>query len=294
MAQFGKSASSKRSKPSYLYAIIGMSVILFLFGIMGWLFLNLRKTKDVVKEKLQIHAWINRLPNKKQVDSMHQYLLSLPYTKDVQYVTKEMAAKIWNENNDSAWKKILDNNPLPESIDFYVKSEYVNKDSLTKLNQTLAANFSEALSEFQYPTEAVTVVNSKYVKIALGAIIGLILLLAAIVIISIDNTIRLAMYSNRFLIKTMQMVGATRFFIARPLDMRAVINGFISALIALAGIYGVVFLIESYIPDFRILRDSSTVIIITGSILFLGIAISLLSTHRSILKYLKMKLDDLY
>lgn len=293
MAQFGKS-SSKRGKPSYTYAIIGMAVILFLFGIVGWLFLNLRKTGEVVKEKLQLHAWVAPTASKKQIDSLLNYVKSLPYAISPEYVTKEKAIQEWNATNDTTWKAFLDNNPLPESVDFFVKADYVNKDSLDRLNEVLLAQFPSAITELQYPKGAVSAVNSPNIKYAIAVIIGFIILLAVIVIISIDNTIRLAMYSNRFLIKTMQMVGATRNFIAKPLDTRAVINGLIASAIALALLLGVIVLVEGYLPDFKVLRDGNSMFIIIGGILFLGVVMSLVSTHRAVLKYLKMKLDDLY
>lgn len=293
MAQFGKS-SSKRGKPSYTYAIIGMAVILFLFGIVGWLFLNVRKTGEIVKEKLQLHAWIAPTANKKQIDSLLQYVTSLPYAKSPEYVTKEKAIQKWNAENDTLWKNFIENNPLPESIDFYVKANYVNKDSLARLNDAIVGTFPNVMSELQYPKDAVSAVNSPNIKYAIAVIIGFIILLAIIVIISIDNTIRLAMYSNRFLIKTMQMVGATRNFIAKPLDTRAIVNGLIASAIALTLLFGIILLVEGYLPDFRLLRDGKSMFIIVGGILFLGVVMSLVSTHRAVLKYLKMKLDDLY
>jgi cell division transport system permease protein len=293
MAQFGKS-SSKRGKPSYTYAIIGMSVILFLFGIVGWIFLNVRKTGEIVKEKLQLHAWISPTAGKKQIDSLLKYVTAMPYAKNTEYVTKEKAIQKWNAENDTLWKNFIENNPLPESIDFYVKASHVNKDSLEKINSLITGNFPDVMSELQYPKDAVSAVNSPNIKYAIAIIIGFIALLAIMVIISIDNTIRLAMYSNRFLIKTMQMVGATRGFIARPLDTRAIINGLIASGIALALIFGVIFLVESYLPDFKILRDGASMWMIICGVLFLGVIMSLFSTHRAVLKYLKMKLDDLY
>jgi cell division transport system permease protein len=293
MAQFGKS-SSKRGKPSYTYAIIGMAVILFLFGIVGWLFLNVRKTGEIVKEKLQLHAWIAPTANKKQIDSLLQYVTALPYAKSTEYVTKEKAIQKWNAENDTLWKNFIENNPLPESIDFYVKANYVNKDSLARLNDAIVSTFPNVMSELQYPKDAVSAVNSPNIKYAIAVIVGFIILLAIIVIISIDNTIRLAMYSNRFLIKTMQMVGATRNFIAKPLDTRAIVNGLIASAIALTLLFGIILLVEGYLPDFRLLRDGKSMFIIVGGILFLGVVMSLVSTHRAVLKYLKMKLDDLY
>jgi cell division transport system permease protein len=187
----------------------------------------------------------------------------------------------------------LNNNPLPESIDFYVKANYVQKDSLDILSANLINAFPEVIKEFQFPTETVYKVN-KYVK--LFGVIFLIgaCLLTVLVVFSIDNTIRLAMYSNRFLIKTMQMVGATRWFIARPINQRAIVNGLIASVIAIVAIWGTVMLIESFMPDFKVLHDNDGMLMLFGIIVLLGIIISLASTHRSVIKYLRMKLDDLY
>ncbi len=292
MAQFGK-ASSKKSKPSYGYAIVGVALVLFLFGIVGWFFLNLRKTGDYFKENIQVHTYLNRDASKKQIDSLVNYITAIPYANRVEYVTKDKAIQKWNTENDTTWKKFLKNNPLPESIDFYVKANYVEQDSLNVLSANLQSTFPGVISEFQFPTETVAKVST-YVKTA--GIIFLIaaLLLTILVVFSIDNTIRLAMYSNRFLIKTMQMVGATRGFIAKPINQRAVINGLIASGIAIVAIWGTVLLIESFIPDFKLLHDNKGLILLFVVIIILGITISLVSTHRSVIKYLRMKLDDLY
>lgn len=292
MSHTGK-ASGKKSKPSYSYAIIGVALVLFLFGIVGWFFLNLRKTGDYFKENIQVHTYLNRDASKKQVDSLVKYITALPYANRVEYVTKEKAIQKWNNDNDTSWSKFLKNNPLPESIDFYVKANYVEEDSLNILSATLQGNFPGVISEFQFPTETVSKV-SNYVKTAGVIFLITAIILTILVIFSIDNTIRLAMYSNRFLIKTMQMVGATRGFIARPINQRAVINGLISALIAIFVIWGTILLIESFIPDFKLLRDNTGLTLLFLLIILLGIAISLISTHRAVIKYLKMKLDDLY
>lgn len=292
MAQFGK-ASSKKSKPTYAYAIIGVALVLFLFGIVGWFFLNLRKTGDYFKENIQVHAYLNRDAPKIKIDSVTNYLSSLNYVNRVEYVTKEKAQEKWNSENDTTWKQFLTNSPLPESIDFFVKANYVEADSLNLLASNLQTNFPGVISEFQFPTEIVTKVSS-YVKRA--AIIFLIaaILLTILVVFSIDNTIRLAMYSNRFLIKTMQMVGATRGFIAKPINQRAVINGVISSGVAILAIWLTIILVENFIPDFKLLHDNTGLVILFAIILALGIIISLASTHRAVIKYLRMKLDDLY
>lgn len=292
MAQFGK-ASSKRGKPTYAYAIIGVSLVLFLFGIVGWFFLNLRKTGDYVKENIQVHVFLNPNAQKKKIDSLKNYITSLPFAKDVQYVTKEMAIQKWNAENDSTWKNFIDKNPLPESVDFYVKSNYVEKDSLNALSFNLLNQYPGLISEFQFPAETIRKV-SEFVKIGAYIFLLVAIILTILVVFSIDNTIRLAMYSNRFLIKTMQMVGATRGFITRPINIRAIINGLIASGIAIIAVWFTVFLIQKLIPQFAILHDNISMLLLFFAIILLGISISFFSTHRSVVKYLRMKLDDLY
>ncbi len=292
MAQFGK-ASAKRGKPSYIYAIIGVALVLFLFGLVGWIFLNIRKTGEVFKESIQVHAWVERTASKKQIDSLKNYLTSLPYAKDVEYVTREKAIEKWNAENDTTWRKFLNNNPLPESIDFFVRADYMEKDSLANLDNLLQTNFQGVVSEFQYPTETVAYV-SKFVQTAALWVLVIAVLLSILVIISIDNTIRLAMYSNRFIIKTMQMVGATRWFIAKPLDLRALLNGLIASLIAIGLLIGFIAVAVKFVPYFKVLHENSNMILLFAGMIILGLFMTLFSTHRSVLKYLKMKLDDLY
>jgi cell division transport system permease protein len=292
MSQFGK-GSSKKGKTTYAYAIIGVALVLFLFGIVGWFFIDVRKTGDYLKESIQIQAFLNRDASKTEIDSLQQYIAAVPYVKSAEYVTKEMAIQRYNADNDTSWRKFIANNPLPESIDFNVKADHVQADSLNALAENLQNAFPGVISEFKFPTVAVDKV-SKYVKA--GALVFLIIavILTMLVIISIDNTIRLAMYSNRFLIKTMQMVGATRWFIAKPIDIRAIVNGLISALLAIIAVYSTVLVVEYFVPDFKSLHDTKSMAILFMGIIVLGIIISVFSTHRAVLKYLRMKLDDLY
>jgi cell division transport system permease protein len=292
MAQFGK-ASTKRGKSSYVYAIIGVALVLFLFGVVGWIFLNIKKTGDYFKENIQLHAYLYRTADHKQIDTVKQYIESLPYAVNVEYITKEKALEKYNQDNDTLWKKLAISNPLPESIDFYVKASYVDKDSLAKLESSLLTNFPTTVSEFQTPKATVAGV-SQFVKTTTLVLLVVAIILSILVIVSIDNTIRLAMYSNRFLIKTMQMVGATRWFITRPLDGRAIVNGIIASAIAIGLMLGFITLSEKFIPYLKVLHDTTNMLLIFAGITVLGIFITLLSTHRSALKYLKMKLDELY
>jgi cell division transport system permease protein len=292
MAQQHGKASMKRSKPSYLYSITGVALVLFILGVLGWIFLNFHKVGTTLRENIQIHAWLNT-SNKKSIDSVQAFIGAQPYVKSMEYVTKEKAREIYNKDGNESWEKILTENPLPESIDFFAKAEYVNKDSLEMISQSLAARFPTAISEIQYPKDLVVTITDRARKIGIALLI-IAILLSTVVMISIDSTIRLAMFSNRFLIKTMQMVGATRGFIARPMNLRAIINGLISSAIAIAAIWAVIIWLETYIPDMVALRDPRNYLILFGSIILIGVGISVYSTHRSVMKYLKMKLDELY
>jgi cell division transport system permease protein len=291
MAVVGKS-SLKRSKPSFIYSIIGVALVLFLLGIMGWIFLNISSVGNAFKEDIRLSAYL-RTMNKDTIGQIQQYISAKPFAKGVVYVDKANAKVIWNKENNEDWAKILDSNPLPESIDFYAKAAYVNKDSLVKISDDLMAAYGNQITELQYPQSLVTNLNERASKIGLVFLVVAILL-CIIVIFSIDNTIRLAMFSNRFLIKTMQMVGATRGFISKPMNIQAVINGLISSAIAIVLLFTLIGWAESQFEPLKAIRDINLTLILFFGMIVLGVGISVFSTHRAVLKYLKMKLDELY
>ncbi len=287
-----KTKSLRRSKPNYIYSIIGVALVLLILGIMGWLFLNLAQAGNAFKEDIRISAYL-RTMNKDSITQIQQYIASKPYAKNVQYIDKQKAKEIWNKDNNEDWNKILDVNPLPESIDFYAKANYVNTDSLNKISNDIMRLYSNQITDLQYPSGLVNNLNERASKLGLIFLVVAIVL-CVIVIISIDTTIRLAMFSNRFLIKTMQMVGATRSFIARPMDLRAVLNGLISAAIAIVILFSLIEWAESQFPQLKAIHSNMLTIVLFGGLILIGVLISLFSTHRSVLKYLRMRLDDLY
>ncbi|MES2004633.1 MAG: permease-like cell division protein FtsX [Bacteroidota bacterium] len=282
----------KRSKPNYIYSIVGVALVLLIMGIMGWFFLNISSVGNAFKEDIRMSAYLRTL-NKDTIGQIQQFIAGKPYARNVTYVDKNSAQQIWNKENNEDWAKILDVNPLPESIDFYAKASYVNTDSLTKISADLMAAYGNQVTDLQYPKMLVSNLNERASKIGLIFLVVAIIL-CLIVVFSIDNTIRLAMFSNRFLIKTMQMVGATRGFIAKPLNIRAVINGLISSGIAIVILFSVISWAESQFPQLKAIRDIKLTFILFGGLIVLGVGISVYSTYRSVLKYLKMKLDDLY
>lgn len=292
MAQFGK-ASAKRSKPSYFMAILGVTIVLFFVGIFGWLLLNASRYSDELKENVKMRVYLRNNITPADIDSLKSQLSAKPYTRALEYIDKETAKQQWLASGEAEFKELLDQNPLPASFEFTLKSQYVQKDTMAIIKAELEQQHAVIIQEVKYPAFVVEKMGSS-VRVGLLAFAVLSAVFCILSIILIDNTIRLAMYSNRFLIKTMQMVGATRGFIARPMNVRAIINGTISAFIAIAVIYAVMLLTEYFVPDFKDLRDNNKLIILFLFLIILGISITLFSTYRSVLKYLKMKLDELY
>lgn len=290
MTEIGK-GSAKRSQPSYFMAILGVSLVLFILGILGWIVINANKLGDYFKENVELRVYLRENISSKDSSALVQYIAAKPYVKTYKYVTKDMAKQKFLADGNEDWKNVLEDNPLQASIDFTLKTRYVDSDSLTAIQKDLEQNIG--VSDVQYPKSLVNNLNMNVRKVGL-ILLGIAIVLCLVVIVLIDNTIKLAMFSNRFLIKTMQMVGATRWFIAKPMNSRAIINGAISGVIALAGILALVFAAENLLPELKAMRDPLWLSILAGGIIILGILISLFSTHRSVIKYLKMKLDDLY
>ncbi|MCE2834050.1 MAG: cell division protein FtsX [bacterium] len=285
-------SSLKRSKPSYFMSILGVALVLFILGILGWIILNASKLENYFKGSVQVNAFIREGSKQKEIEDLRDYISQQPYARKVEFVSKEQARLNFIGEGNEDWNKVLDYNPLPASVDFYLDPVWVNRDSLAKIEQDIRKTF--IVSEVKYPDAVVGNLNDVVRKIALFllALSGMLFLIA---IVLIDNTIKLAMFSNRFLIKTMQMVGATRWFISKPFDRKAIINGLMSAVIAIAAVFSIILVVENWwLPEIKALRDNTWLAMLFLLLIGIGIGITFLSTHRSVMKYLRMKLDDLY
>jgi len=292
MAQQSK-AAARRGKPSYIMSIIGVTLVLFLLGVVGWLVINGRKLGDALRENVEVRAYLklDANPSSKDSAALIEYFASKPYMRSYEYVNKEEAKRRYMIQEKENFDTILNINPLPNALFFRVKKEYANVDSLDRIRDDVKQH--PLIMGVDYPQGTVANLNKNFERISLVLLVVAIII-AVSVIFLIDNTIRLAMFSNRFLIKTMQMVGATRNFIARPLSIRAVINGAISAVIAIVLVYLMTLAVQNYWPDIAVLADTKMLLLLFVVLLILGISITLFSTYRSVLKYLRMKLDELY
>ena len=290
MVKAGK-ASIKRGKPSYFMSILGVTLILCLMGLIGLITINGKKVIRSFKESMEVNVFLKQNIKDTARESLQNYIASQPYVKELKYTDKETAKQEWLKTGGEDFTEFIDNSLLPTSIDFKLKAEYLDSAKLVEIKADLSQY--PIVDEVKYPTAVVGKMTSNL------RVIGIVLLIVVIaisilVIFLIDNTIRLAMFSNRFLIKTMQMVGATRWYIAKPLDLRAILNGAISGVIATGLVYLVVILSENFFDGFKKLRDMQSLLFLGLGLILLGICITLFSTHRSVLKYLRMKLDELY
>jgi cell division transport system permease protein len=284
-------STGQKAKPSYIYAIVGISLVLFLLGTLGWLVINGRALSRVFKEDIEVEVILHDNTRTEMIARLQDVFNKQPFVRKTEIITKEDAAKKFIQDGGEDFTELLGYNPLYSSIVLKLGSDYVNKDSLAKIKAF--AMQSNIVRDVAYPSAVVDKMNSNFRKI--GIILGAIsLLLFVVVIILIDNTVRLAMFSNRFLIKTMQMVGATRFFITRPFDKRAILNGLISGAISVVGLWIVISFAESQLPSLQALHEPVLLFILMAGMLVVGVLISVLSTHRSVVKYLKMHVDDLY
>lgn len=284
-------ASRKRGKPSYVYAIVGISLVLFMLGTLGWLVMNGRMLTKAFKENVAVEVILHDNTRDENLTKLAAILEEQPFVRSVEPITKEEAAEDFFSAGGEDYTEILDFNPLYPSINIKLDAAYVNPEHLEQVRDFIMQ--SNIVRDVSYPNTVVDNMNENFRKI--GVVMGTIaLLLFVIVVILIDNTVRLAMFSNRFLIKTMQMVGATRKFITRPFDQRAVINGLISGVVAMLALYLAITFFESQLPSLKVLHDTGNMMLLMGGMIVTGILISLLSTHRSVIKYLKMSVDDLY
>lgn len=270
---------------------MGVALVLFLIGVLGWLLINGRALSRAFKEDLEVNVDFHDNVTDESVNRMQAILLKQPFVREARIITKEEAVKMENQVEGGNMVDFLGYNPLFTSISMKMNEEYVNKDSLTKIRKFLLQ--SNVVRDVTWPNNVVDQMNSNLRKI--GIILGGIsVILLIVVIFLIDNTVRLAMFSSRFIIKTMQMVGATRSFITRPFDLRAFINGLISGVVAVLGLWAVISFANAQLPVLKTLTEPGLLTFLIISMLVLGIIISMISTHRSVVKYLKMHVDDLY
>lgn len=286
-----KKISSRRFKPNYLFSIVSTALVLFMLGVLALIFSSGRKLANQFKENLEFTVIMKDNVNEKAIIALQQQLEKEPWVKSADYVSKEEAAKIFSKDNGEDFKDLLDYNPLFASINLKLYSDFTSQDSINKIEQTVLAH--PEVSEFYYEHKLVEVMNDNLRKIG-WFIIGISIILLVVAITILDSTIRLSMYAHRLLIRSMQLVGATRSFITKPFLTRSIANGFIASIIAVVLLFVLMKFAMSQISELQALQDYRLIGLIFGGIFIVGLLFSSLSTVIAVRKYLRMKIDELY
>jgi cell division transport system permease protein len=280
-----------RLRSSYLTLVISVSLVLFLLGILGSVLINAKALSDYFRESLSFSIMLNDDAKEADIRMLQKDLDAKLYVKSTEYVSKYDAAAKMKEDLGEDFINFLGDNPLPPSIDVYLFANYTSPDSVAKIEKyVLEYPF---VKEVYYQESLLILINENVRKISLFLlVIGSFLLLISLTII--NNTIRLSIYSRRFLIRTMQLVGATRAFIRKPFLVQSAFHGLLAALIAMCLLTGLLYLIEKEFFLMFTFESTKLLILLGASIIAIGVLINIISTYFSVNRYLSISEDKLY
>ena len=286
-----KNSRSGRLRASYITSIISITLVLFMLGLLGLIILHGKKLSDYVRENISVSVMLkDNIADETMLNYMKR-LEKTSYVKQADFISREQAAKELTKELGEDFVQFLGYNPLPASIDLLLRSDYANSDSIARIEKQLMS--SNLVKEVVYQKSLIDQVNSNISKVTL-VILSFSLILLAISIVLINNTIKLSIYSKRFLIRSMQLVGATETFIRMPFIKKSILHGLIAAIIAILLLVGTLYLSRIRIPEIAVLQDLKQFGIFFAGVMLTGIILSALSTWISVNKFLRMKIDNLY
>ena len=288
-----KSSSKRRVAGSYFMSLMSIALVLFLLGVFALLMLHAQKLSNHLKENIGFEVVMNSNVKEDNIIKLQKELDAMPAVKSTTYITKDEAIRRLSEDLGEDFLQWLGNedNPLLPSIDVRFKADYANNDSLNLIQAQLLKN--KDIKEIYYHKSLVNLINQNMNRIGLGLMIAsLVLLIIAITLIR--NTIRLSIYSKRFLVRSMQLVGATPAYIRRPFIRSGITQGFFGALIADAFLALLLYGLYQRLPELTLVQDYTIIICIFGGIIVLGILLGGLSTSSALRKYLNADVDKLY
>ena len=281
----------RRLISSYFSVVLSVFLVLFLLGILGFFIINSKKLADDFKEEIAMTVFFKNDSNDSILKAFGKELKMAPYAKSFEYVSKEAAAKQHTDIIGEDFMEFLGENPLQNSYDIHLKADYVEKDSIKKVESGLRKN--TMIADIVYDKQLVNLVNDNIKKVSMwiSIISGF---LTVIAVLLINSSLRLSIHSNRFIIKTMQMVGATKAFIRKPFVMRSIKLGMIGAGLAIIALIGVLIYVETNFPGLGILEDKLLVGLVLLSVFGIGVLITWLSTYFATQRFLNLRTDDLY
>lgn len=286
-----KKAGTGRLRASYITSIISIMLVLFMLGLLGLIILHGKKLSEYVRENISVSVMLEDSAEDELVLNYMKRLEKTSYVKHAEFITREQAAKELSNELGEDFVQFLGYNPLPASIDLQLRSGYANTDSIARIEKQLLS--SNLVKEVVYQKSLIDQVNSNINKITL-VILSFSLILLVISIILINNTIKLSIYARRFLIRSMQLVGATETFIRLPFIRKSIIHGIVASVAAILLLTGTLYLARQRMPEIAALQDVKEFLVFFAGILVLGVLLSAFSTLFAVNKFLRMKIDNLY
>lgn len=282
---------TRKRNPSSLPATISIAMVLVMVGLFMLITLSAKKVSDYLLENIELSVYIYAETPGDSIQLLKTRIDTRPEVKSSTYIDKETASRQFTEEIGQDFVNVLGSNPLLPSINLLLKSEFASQSSMLAIKQELLKN--QMVKEVVYQPGLLEEVE-KNTQVIGVVILGLSAVFLLIAITLINSTVRLELYSSRFLIRSMQLVGATRWFIIRPFLGKAIKNGFYGVLIAALLLAGFIYTLLQNIPELQQITSVQEFAVIGGVILILGVLLTMVCSYFATSKYLKLKLEELY
>lgn len=291
MSSSFESYQKRRLKSSYFSVVISIALVLFMMGVLGMLLVKSNQITAHFKEKVAITVFLKDRVTPAQTKKLEELLHSKSYTKTTRFLSKEKAAEIYSKDIGEDFLEFLGKNPLKNSIDIYLKADFVSPLKMTDIKNELLEN--TYVTEVVYDEPLIQLLTQNIQKISFWILV-IAAFFALVAILLINSSIRLSVHSKRFTIKTMQMVGATKRFIRRPFVWRGVRLGLVGAFLASFGLGFLSYYLSQYFPELQLWSNKSELLMVVAGLFLTGFLITWLSTFFATQRFLNLKTDQLY
>ena len=281
----------RRLISSYFSVVLSVFLVLFLLGLLGLFIINSRRLSDNFKEDIVMTVFFKNEATDSIFKSFESEMKASKFAKDFKFISKEEAAKEHEKTLGEHFTEFLGANPLYNSYDIHLKADYVTTPEFSRVESEIRTN--AMVADVVYDKQLITLVNDNVKRISMWVLIisGI---FAVISILLINSSLRLSIYANRFIIKTMQMVGATKAFIRKPFIKKSIILGVIGALLAIVALIGVLIYVATNYPGLDIFKNQLLTILVLLGVLVLGVLITWIGTYFATQRFLNLRTDDLY
>lgn len=291
MVSTNEKYQKRRLRSSYLSVIVSIALVLFLVGLLGIIVLKTQELAQHFKEQMTLNVFLKNTENQDAIADFRKALRQKAYTKDLSYTSKEDAAAMMQKEIGQDFMEFLGTNPLKDVLAIQLKSNFVTTDSIQKIEKELIEY--PLVYEISYDKPLIELLNKNIKRISIW-LLAFSTLMTLIAVVLINSSIRLSVYSKRFIIKTMQMVGATKKFIRRPFIWNNIKLGILGALLAILALIGVSLYIEKQVPEINMLGNWQLLGVVFAVVIILGILISWVSTYFATRRFLNLRTDQLY